>query len=447
MGMVTKRLNAFFETQVSIAPLILFRMVWGSLLFISTLRFIVKGWVHTMYIQPKIFFPFYGFEWVKPLGSVGMYLVFALLLLTSLCILLGYFYRYASLLFFLLFTYVELIDKTNYLNHYYFVSLVSFIFLFLPANKNFSLDVRYRGVTELAQVPRFYEWLIKAQLFTVYLFAGIAKVNTDWLLDAQPLKIWLPAFSHWPLIGQYMESDWVAYLFSWFGCLYDLCIGFLLFYSRTTKWAYLIVLVFHLFTALFFNIGMFPYIMIGATLIFMPLSFHQKGLQYLASIFKISTPLAAKPLSVVPSKHWVIFILFFGVQLVLPFRYLLYPGKLFWTEQGYRFSWRVMLMEKAGTAFFFVKDSRTGKSIEIDNKNYLTYMQEKQMAMQPDMLLNYAHFLKKEFEKKGFVNPKVSTQCYVTLNGRPSRLLVNDTVDLSVQSNSFLKNKWWILPY
>ena len=33
------------------------------------------------------------------------------------------------------------------------------------------------------------------------------------------------------------------------------------------------------------------------------------------------------------------------IQLAFPFRYLLYPGNIFWTEEGYRFSWRVMLME------------------------------------------------------------------------------------------------------
>jgi len=47
-----------------------------------------------------------------------------------------------------------------------------------------------------------------------------------------------------------------------------------------------------------------------------------------------------------------ILIPFFVIQIFFPWRYLLYPGELFWTEQGYRFSWRVMLMEKAGNSNF-----------------------------------------------------------------------------------------------
>jgi hypothetical protein len=103
-----------------------------------------------------------------------------------------------------------------------------------------------------------------------------------------------------------------------------------------------------------------------------------------------------------------------------------------------------MLMEKAGTAFFYVVDSATNKEIEVDNKKYLSYMQEKQMATQPDMMVDYAKFLKNEFEKKGFKNPKVRAQSFVTLNGKGSKEFINDTINLSLESNSFLKNKYWI---
>ena len=37
------------------------------------------------------------------------------------------------------------------------------------------------------------------------------------------------------------------------------------------------------------------------------------------------------------------------IQVIFPLRYIFYPGELFWHEQGYRFSWRVMLMEKEDT--------------------------------------------------------------------------------------------------
>ena len=135
----------------------------------------------------------------------------------------------------------------------------------------------------------------------------------------------------------------------------------------------------------------------------------------------------------------------FSVQLILPFRYLLYDGELFWTEQGFRFSWRVMLIEKAGTAFFYIRDKKTGKEMEVSNSEYLTQMQEKMMATQPDMLINYAHFLKQEFEKKGFEDPEVLAESYVTLNGKTSRLMVDKTTVLSEEEDN-LKPKKWIIP-
>jgi hypothetical protein len=448
MAMAIKALRTYSGKQVSIAPLVVFRIAFGALMFISIARFIYRGWVHTMYIQPKMHFSYFGFEWVKALPEKGMYLVFALLLLSSLGILFGALYRLSSWLFFILFTYIELIDKTNYLNHYYFVSLIAFILLFVPAAKSFSLDNIWFKRAEEKTVARFYIFIIQLQMFCVYFFAGIAKINADWLLEAQPLKIWLPAFSHFYLIGDYMEELWVAYLFCWFGCLYDLCIGFFLFNRRTVNVAYFFVFIFHMATSLFFNIGMFPYIMMTITVIFFKEEFHERILSGLKKLVRYSNERVFVEVSPMHTRLVSgIFIIYFIVQAVLPFRYLLYDGKLFWTEQGYRFSWRVMLMEKAGTAFFQVQDKATGKKSIVDNKEHLTYMQEKMMATQPDMMVDYARYLKQQYLKKGFTDPVVTAQSYVTVNGSGSRDFIDSTTDLSTQSNSFFKNKTWLKSY
>lgn len=445
--MEIKPLKKYLLKEQNIAPLVIFRIAFGLLMFVSITRFIYKGWVYSMYIMPKMYFPFYGFEWIKPLSPEGMYCVFGLMLLACLGIVLGAFYRFSTILFFLLFTYVELIDKTNYLNHYYFISLVSFILIFIPANNSFSFDNIYFKRKDTSTVPRFYLLLLQLQMFVVYFFAGVAKLNYDWLFEAQPLKIWLPAFSHYPIIGSYMEKEWVAYLFCWFGCVYDLLIGFFLFNRKTVNVAYVFVVVFHAATAMFFNIGMFPYIMMTITIVFFKEEFHEKIINSLIKITGYkpnNTNTSYLPLN----PHLVnFFVLYFVIQVVVPFRYALYPGKLFWTEQGYRFSWRVMLMEKAGTAFFFVKDEKSGRETEVDNKKYLTFLQEKMMATQPDMMVDYAKFLKDEYVKIGFTNPTVRAQCFVTLNGSGTREFINPNIDLSAQSNSFLKCKSWVKSY
>ncbi len=44
----------------------------------------------------------------------------------------------------------------------------------------------------------------------------------------------------------------VAYAFSWLGCLYDLSIPFLLLYRKTRPFAYAAVIIFHILTAILF---------------------------------------------------------------------------------------------------------------------------------------------------------------------------------------------------
>ncbi|HEY4286781.1 MAG TPA: HTTM domain-containing protein [Puia sp.] len=417
-----------------IAPLAVLRIAFGAVLFISTLRFIWKGWVDEFYVKPIVHFPFYGFEWLHPLPATGMHLVFGLMLAAALFMTLGLFYKTATALFLLCFTYVELLDKTYYLNHYYFVSVFTFLLLLVPANRALSLDVRRKPSLGTTHVPAWTILILQAQLLLVYFFAGLSKLTPDWLIHAMPLRIWLPANTTMPLIGPLLDKVWVAYAFSWFGAIFDLTIGIFLLNRKTRPIAYGFVVIFHVLTACLFKIGMFPWIMITATLIFW--DFANDHASTSAGTW---APKKQKLLTLT-------LMLYFTVQLLLPFRYLLYPGRLFWTEQGYRFSWRVMLMEKAGTAFFYVKDPKTGRKGEIDNSHFLTPFQERQMSTQPDMILQFAHYLETTYRQKGFPYPQITVESYVTLNGSGSRLYIDSTIDLGHQPDNLLP-KTWILPF
>ncbi len=434
---------------VSVAPLVVFRVLFGGMMLASIARFAAKGWITELYVAPKVFFPYYGFEWVKPAGAVGMHVVFGLMALGALGILLGAWYRWSAALFFLAFTYVELLDKSNYLNHYYFVSVVAFLLIWVPANAQFSLDARWQPGHWRATVPQWAGLLLRTQLGLVYFFAGVAKLNPDWLFEAMPLRLWLPAHTDLPLLGPLFDELWVAYAFSWFGAFYDLTIPFFLSARRTRGWAYATVVVFHVLTAVLFQIGMFPYIMLVSTLLFFPASFHEKVLAAARRLLGRPAGLRAASVAEVPAaaSPWLVGALgvWLLVQVLVPWRFVLYPGTLFWTEQGYRFSWRVMLMEKSGTAFFYVMDPRTGHETEIRNRDYLTVTQEKQVATQPDMLLQFAHLLRDDYRRRGIPNPQVRAEAYVTLNGRSSRLFIDPNLDLATQREGF-GAKPWILP-
>ncbi|MFK7813550.1 MAG: HTTM domain-containing protein [Maribacter sp.] len=433
--------------NVEAAPLAVFRILFGLMMFLSIVRFWSYGWIDKLYIQPKFFFSYYGFEWVKPIGNYT-YILFAICGISALLVSIGYKYRIAILAFFLSFTYIELMDKTTYLNHYYFISLLSFLMLFLPANSYFSLDAKRHPAKAFQQIPAWSINSIKLLLGIVYFYAGLAKLNSDWLIKAMPLKIWLPSKFDIPLLGDLLSQEWVQYAFSWVGAGYDLAIPFLLLFKRTRTVAFVLVVIFHVLTRVLFPIGMFPYIMIVSTLIFFDAGVHHKILSFLSRIFRITKnqfdtgkSLVANP-SAGNKLKYVVLILFFALQILIPFRYLLYSGELFWTEEGYRFSWRVMLTEKSGYAQFKIVDGESGKWFYINNPDFLTPFQEKQMAFQSDFILEYAHYLKGHFESEGHQKVEVYVDSQVALNGRLSTTFVDPKVDLAKEKESFSHKKW-----
>jgi len=442
-------IHSYLNKTTKAASLAVFRILFGLLMIISLIRFTSLGWIDKLYISPELFFSYLGFSWVKPLGQ-WTYLLFAICGFSAIGVTIGYKYRISIIIFFLSFTYIELMDKTTYLNHYYFVSVMAFLMIWLPMHRYYSFDA-YRNDNLRAQyIPRWTVDAIKLVLGIVYFYAGLAKINYDWLINALPLKIWLPGAYDLPLIGGLLEQPWMAYTFSWGGMIYDLTIPFLLLWKPTRKVAFFMVIVFHLLTRVLFPIGMFPFIMILSTMIFFDSRVHERILDVFAKIIGKSKNIFDNGSSAIyrikENRNFSIFIvsIFLVLQLLIPFRYLLYPDNLYWTEEGYRFSWRVMLMEKAGTASFKIVDGETKKRFYVDNRDFLTSFQEKQMATQPDMIIEYAHYLRDHFTNQGHQNIEVYVESYVTLNGALSKRFIDPEVDLTKESNTW-RHKEWIL--
>ena len=442
--------HTYFTKQTSAAPLAVFRVLFGFMMLVSIIRFWSLGWIDTLYIEPVFSFSYYGFHWLPNPGQF-VYLLFFICGVSAIFVAIGYRYRVAILLFFLSFTYIELIDKTTYLNHYYFISCLSFLLIFLPANCYYSLDA-LRGRCKVSK--NISAWTInsiKLLLCIVYLYAGLAKLNSDWLVNAMPLKIWLPSKYDIPLLGDLLQQNWIHYAFSWAGAVYDLTIPILLLWKPSRSVAFVLVVVFHVLTRILFPIGMFPYIMIISTLIFFDANVHGRILRFFSLILKrlqlfksvnTNTTTNAKGFKIASYVVGVFMI----VQLLLPWRYIMYPKELFWTEQGYRFSWRVMLMEKAGYAQFTIKNTQTGTEFAIDNSDFLTPFQEKQMSTQPDFILEYAHYLGNHYRSKGHQNVAVHVESYVALNGRLSQPFINPEINLLEVEDTFT-HKDWILEF
>lgn len=426
------RLRAALSAPVDAASLIAFRVAFGLLMCASVIRFAARGWIHELYVAPEFHFHYWGFGWVEPLPAAGMVAVFAALGVLSLLVAAGVAYRPAIALFFVLFTYVELLDKATYLNHYYFISVVSLLMIALPIG---------RGATGTpGRAPAWALGALRLQIGLVYVFAGVAKLRPDWLLHAQPLRLWLPPHADFPVLGPLFRLPWTPYAMSWAGALFDLTIPFLLLYRRTRPLAYLAVLGFHGLTGALFPIGMFPWIMTCAALIFFPPDWPRRLWRRLSFGTCPESPVLSTSFSPPPRLLLAALALHFALQLALPLRRLAYPGDTAWTEEAFRFAWQVMLVEKIGAVTYRVRDPATGRERRIDPEPRLTTQQAKQMAFQPDMILEYAHHLAAEHP-----GAEVRADAFVTYNGRPNARLIDPTVDLARERDT-LAPKPWILP-
>ncbi len=450
-----KFLHTIFYQRYSIVPLVTFRITFGILLLYSTLRFAYNGWIEKLYINPKFYFPF--IEGVSINSGLLIYSLYVIMTLSALFIVLGLFFRISSSLFFIIFSYFELLDKTYYLNHHYLVALLTFCLTITSGHKYFSIDTLIWPKMKKNTCNAWEINILKIQLSMVYFFAGLAKVNGDWLFSAQPLATWLPGRYSLPIIGQWMHLKWIAFVFSWMGCLYDLFIWVFLWFKKTRPFAYFAVLIFHLLTYILFpRIGLFPFIMMTSTLLFFSANWHEKLLDMMRKIFQSSKNLSslgyknAKNLNgnydykrqLVITPLLCIYLL---VQFYLPLRHLFYSGELFWNERGYRFSWRVMLIEKSGFTRIVIEDPKTATRSEIDQDLYLTPFQKKEMSTQPDMILQFVHFIGNEFKKKEGYAPKIYVTSRVSLNGRRSQPFINDQINAYALKNPFENEEWVLL--
>ncbi|MEZ4384978.1 MAG: HTTM domain-containing protein [Nannocystaceae bacterium] len=447
----TRRLGAALLRPVDAAGLAAFRVLFGALMLASTIRFAANGWIHDLYVAPAVHFHYWGFAWVEPLGALGMRAVFVALGAAAALVALGLFYRPAIAVFFALFTYVELIDKATYLNHYYFISALSLLMIALPLHRGYSLDARRRPALREATAPAWVLAALRLQVGLVYFYAGVAKLRYDWLVEAQPLRLWLAVRDELPLLGPLLRHPEVAWAMSWGGALFDLSAPFLLLSRRWRPYAYAGVLVFHGLTGtLFPAIGMFPWIMSAAALVFFPPSWPRRALaqlggRRLAAVAEGEGGGGAPGGARRPPRALVVALaVHFFLQLGLPLRRFAYPGETAWTEEGFRFAWQVMLVEKTGTVSFRVRDPASGRAWIVDAEGILSPLQAKQAPFQPDMILELAHMIAAEERRKGR-EVEVRADAYVAYNGRGHARLVDPEVDLARVEDG-LAPKAWILP-
>ena len=480
-----QKLKQTLFTPIDAGSITVFRIGFGIIVLWDVWRYYTKGWVEKFYIQPDFYFKYYGFEWVQPWSGDGMYVHFAIMGICAFFIIIGAFYRIAIVVFTLTFTYVFLLDQTRYLNHFYLVILFSILLCVIPAHRQWSVNAWLRPKLRSSTIPSWTLWLLRAQMEILLIYAGIVKINSDWL-QLQPLKMWLAERSDYPYgLGYLFTQDWAVATAAYGIIILHIVGAPLLLWKRARLAVFCLYGAFHTLNHFVFNIGIFPWFTLFASLLFFEPDWPKRLLSRLSSRLsslllpripsrlrqnlpvlngnsssvssltspRVSTRTSPGTLgaSQVYSKAalqqnlTLAFVLTWTAsQILIPLRHVLYPGNVSWTEEGHRFAWQMKLRDKDGWVDFYVRDADDrGNITHVEPHWFLTAKQIRKMTGRPDMILQFAHFLAEHWRKHyGIKNPEVYASAFVSLNGRPPTLLVDPGRNLAKVERSLWPADW-----
>jgi vitamin K-dependent gamma-carboxylase len=92
-----------------------------------------------------------------------------------------------------------------------------------------------------------------------------------------------------------------------------------------------------------------------------------------------------------------------------------------------------------------VRDRATGRVRAVDGPDGLTPLQLRVMATDPELIRQAAHFVAEDEAARGHA-VEVRVDAWLSLNGRPARLLVDPTVDLAAQPGRLGPHPWILDP-
>ena len=436
----TEAFNQFLFKRIDNAPLVVFRIIFGFLLFMEATGAIFTGWVKRTLVDPDFTFSFIGFEWLQPLPGYGMYFYYAIMGLSGLMVMIGFKYRWSLGLYSLLWTGTYLMQKSSYNNHYYLLIIICLIMLLLPAHRYASIDSRQNKSLRALSMPAWCSWIIIIQLWIVYTYASVAKLYPDWLDTTVPQQL-MSWRKHYFLIGDFLQLKWVHYAITYFGIFYDLLIVPLLLWKPTRKVAFIASIFFHIFNSIVFQIGIFPYLSLAFILFFFEPDRIRK-------IFLRKKPeMDSSEIHVPRLKNVFIAIagLHFVVQILLPLRHWTIKDDVLWTEEGHRMSWRMMLRTKGGYIRFKVVDKKSGAVIQyIRPKDSLSKKQSRIIATKPDVIWQYVQRLKKQYQAKG-EDVSIYALGKISVNGSPYKTLINPNIDLAAEKWNPYQHHDWIM--
>lgn len=430
--------NYLFE-PVSSNFLGLFRILFGIIMFFEFRYFYfhLSGPIQ----DAQFHFTYDNFHWLELIDLDSIAFLYILLFIALLFFIIGLYYRIATLFMFIGYTYGFLVDLGYYNNHYYFYCLILFWFLITDANKTFSIDRLIGRVDKRESVPRWQILGFQLQVFIVYFFGGIAKINIDWL-NGYPMRLWLyhNSFKFTGWFSSFLQQESTAFIYSYMGLAFDLLVGFLLFFKRTKFFVLIPILFFHVSNHFFWSIGTFPWAMITISILFFyPSDFtkKEKKPQIQITYSKLKTNIVT-----------IFFSIWFTFQFLIPLRHLVYPGNPSWTGEGHFFSWRMMLVDISASIQINITSENTTEVIDLNIENFLTKQQISKLVRSPKDIIRFCNFLKEDVESKTeMVNPNIRLEIWKSINERTPILFNDTTLNYGNLDYNTLNSKDWILPW
>ena len=510
--MISKYINELIKSTkqylyqpINPACLTYFRVCFGILISWQAWMIIDQSWAWTLFTQKSIYFKYWPLEFITPLNPTFMISITIVMGICGILVAAGILYKPSTLLIFIIFTYIFLIEKSRYENHLYLICLISFIMMFIPAGKHQTFsDI---SKTKPLDKPTLSTWplfLIRTQIGIVYFFAGIAKLNMDWVFKAEPINLWMSNYSGPHILEQIATQPFIPWVMTYTAITIDILAFPLLCYRRTRTFIYFLIIIFHLFNAHLFGVGIFPFLMILSTAIFFDdqwphrlindiKTLHYKKIflliigatvgfalgsflyidgehpiQIAGAIgmaiffYNIDEPFKTKNhVSVntidnlqytrMPTRHEIkknivttIIIVWIIIQIIIPLRHLLIPGNVNWTNEGHYFSWRMKLNNKEAEGNFTITDNVNNVHWDLDPHLFLTGLQYETMMTRPNLILQFVKFVKTYLNDNGYPDITIKSNIKMSLNGKPANLLIDENTDLTKVSSNWLKHSKWI---
>ncbi len=394
-------------------------------------------------IEPDFNFTLIGLEWMQPPDGSFMYFYFIAMAVCGILVMIGLYYRPAIILFTILWTISYWMQKTAYNNHYYFLILLGVFMAILPANTYASYDAKRNPSIKSLSCPKWCYTIFIIQMWIVYSFASIHKLYPGWI-DGDFISMNFAGKADMPIIGSILQEEWLQQLIVIGGIVFDGLVVYFMLWKRTRMAAFSIGIFFHLFNSVVFQIGIFPYLMIGLAAFFFEPETIRKRFFKKKPVFSIKqspqTNLSTKQKYLAYS-----LILYFIVQIGLPLRNHLYEGNVFYTEEGHRLSWRMMLRYKIGRCTFEVTNPKNDSTWVVNPFDHLQPKQARGMSGKPDMIWQFAQYLESKYQQEGLENVEIRTMSFVRLNSGPYHKLIDPEVDLTSVPWERFKHSDWIL--